>query len=94
MQKEVRVDVAELTRLFVACSCGVETGLDLEKELKSEVRCPCDKSIIPSGQSSFIRSLKNLLDNQSADEKARMFFRIPVVERSEKKEAKQTPEAA
>ena len=81
MQKEVRVDVAELTKLFVACSCGTETDFDLEKDVKGEVRCRCDKVIISSEELSFVCSFKEFLKKQTADEKTRRYFRIPVVER-------------
>ena len=86
MHTEIKVDVAELTKLFVLCpkpECGAEIGFDLTKQHFSKAftchvcgtvldQQNCDPVQSPI---TWVFSFKKLLD---AKGERRMFFRISV----------------
>ncbi len=84
MHDEITVDLAELTKLFVACpkqDCGAEIGFDLMKEHPSkEAHCPVCGAALDQADcgpiqspTTWVFSFKRLLD---AKGKRCMFFRI------------------
>ena len=87
MLTEMKVDIGELNKLFIACpKCGAEIGFDLTKEertIKDDVRCPdCSEildELIPAELqpkpklTTWVRSFKELF---KARGKRCVFFRI------------------
>ncbi len=86
MHDEITVDLAELTKLFVACpkqDCGAEIGFDLTKLCTiKEVKCPVCGTVLDEvlpaelqpghKNSTWLHSFWELLRAR----RPRMFFRI------------------
>ena len=65
MHTEIKVDLAELTKLFVVCNCGVEIGFDLTKQTFIK-NCPNCSNVIDEKDRPtwWAVSFKKLLDDR------------------------------